>query len=159
MDSRTLALLFAADRADHVSQTIEPALARGQTVVCDRYLLSSLAYQGMELGLGWVESINAGAPPPGVTFFLSIAPRRARARMEARAGASGANAEELFDALKTQERVARAYRRAISHRRSRERIVEIDGELPVEEVTARILRELDPRGTRSAVARPRRSDL
>src|SRR5579864_7294663 len=46
LTDESLALLFAADRVDHVAGEIEPALARGQHVLCDRYVLSSLAYQG-----------------------------------------------------------------------------------------------------------------
>src|SRR5258706_8367109 len=45
----TMALLFAADRADHLATQIEPNLRRGKIVLCDRYILSSLAYQGLEL--------------------------------------------------------------------------------------------------------------
>ena len=54
----TLALLFAADRLDHLAAIVEPALARGEIVLCDRYVLSSLAYQGSALPMAWVESIR-----------------------------------------------------------------------------------------------------
>src|SRR4051794_5496285 len=46
LDAHTTALVFSADRADHLARTVRPALARGEWVVCDRYLLSTLAYQG-----------------------------------------------------------------------------------------------------------------
>lgn len=57
-NARTEALLFAAARADHVARTIAPALARGEWVVCDRFLDSSLAYQGFAGGID-VDAIRA----------------------------------------------------------------------------------------------------
>jgi len=58
------ALLFAADRVDHVQNEILPALEKGAFVVSDRYLYSSLAYQGAAgLSLDWIEKINSHAIP------------------------------------------------------------------------------------------------
>ena len=76
------ALLYAAARAQHVSEVILPALESGKTVLCDRYIDSSLAYQGYARGLGeeYVASINAFALkecPPDLTLFLNIPPDRA----------------------------------------------------------------------------------
>lgn len=51
----TLALLFAADRTDHLHARILPALEQGKVVLCDRYVLSSLAYQGASLPMAWVD--------------------------------------------------------------------------------------------------------
>ncbi|HQK96125.1 MAG TPA: dTMP kinase, partial [Armatimonadota bacterium] len=71
------ALLFAAARAQHVTEVIAPALARGETVVCDRFLGSSLVYQGIGLGLGMetVRAVNelatAGVLPDTETTSLS----------------------------------------------------------------------------------------
>jgi len=63
-------LLFCADRANHVSTVIEPALRKGQTVVCDRYSLSTIVY-GAAQGIDkqWLESINAKFPKPDLTFI------------------------------------------------------------------------------------------
>jgi len=52
------ALAFAADRMDHLVSEVEPALARGETIVADRYYLSSLAYQALSCDLAWLREIN-----------------------------------------------------------------------------------------------------
>ena len=67
---QTLTLLFAADRVDHLEAQVLPALDRGEIVICDRYVLSSLAYQGMTLPMEWVSGINAFAARPDITLFL-----------------------------------------------------------------------------------------
>lgn len=77
MDARTEALLFAAARRQHLQETILPALARKQTVVSDRYLDSSIAYQGYGRGLGYetVWDINQFATEgfmPDMTIYLDL---------------------------------------------------------------------------------------
>ena len=76
------ALLYAAARIQHLKEIVEPALAAGKLVICDRYVDSSLAYQGAARGLGekYIEDINAVALdcyPPDLTVFLNISPERA----------------------------------------------------------------------------------
>ncbi|MBT4119320.1 MAG: dTMP kinase [Candidatus Peribacter sp.] len=63
-------LLFCADRANHVSTVLEPALRKGQTIVSDRYCLSTIVY-GAAQGIDkeWLESINAKFPKPDITFI------------------------------------------------------------------------------------------
>ena len=90
MDPLTEAYLYAAARAEHVRRVILPALQRGETVLCDRYLDSSLAYQGYGRGLGeeTVRRINAQAVAgclPDRTYLLRV-PEEAAAR---RVGARG----------------------------------------------------------------------
>lgn len=73
------ALLYAAARVQHLKQTVMPALEEGKLVICDRYIYSSLAYQGYARGLGveFVESVNAYALehcPADMTVFLDISP-------------------------------------------------------------------------------------
>ena len=79
------AALFAASRAEHVEEVIRPALERGADVICDRYVDSSLAYQGLARGLGVdaVLQLNlavTGGLLPDVTFFLLIDPGVATGR-------------------------------------------------------------------------------
>ena len=67
------ALLFAADRIDHVYRVIRPLMEKGFIVVCDRYLYSSFAYQGvLTRDVGWVREINRMAPPPSLAILIDV---------------------------------------------------------------------------------------
>lgn len=86
MEPVTEAMLYAAARAEHVANIIKPALEAGKIVLCDRYLLSSLAYQGYgrELGVEAVRRINEPAVAgclPDLTIFINISPEQAFKRM------------------------------------------------------------------------------
>ena len=118
MDPWTEAYLYAAARADHARAEILPRLERGQAVVCERYLDSSLAYQGFGRGLGLeaVRGLNSyavGAVMPDRTFYLRLDPaereRRAAAlgtaldRIEAVGAGFMRRVEEGFDELVGRE--------------------------------------------------------
>ena len=82
-------LLYSADRAEHVRTVIQPALKQGLMVLCDRYLDSSLAYQGYGRGLslGWLRAVAEGATgglKPHRTFLLDLPPEVGLARFEGR---------------------------------------------------------------------------
>ena len=82
MTARTEALLYAAARAQLVDEVILPALAEGRTVICDRYVDSSAAYQGYARGLGieYIRSVNSYAlekAMPDVTVFIDLRPSAA----------------------------------------------------------------------------------
>jgi dTMP kinase len=86
MDAMTEALLYAAARAEHVRKVIKPALCSGKVVLCDRFIHSSLAYQGYgrSLGVPLVQRINEPAIDgcmPDVTVFLGVPPENAFSRM------------------------------------------------------------------------------
>ena len=132
-DPSALALLFAADRLDHVSAEIAPRVADGWDVLSDRFTLSSLAYQTLTCAdASWVEAINRRARAPDATLFLEVSPATAVRR---RFAASGQR--EIFEVPAFQRRVARSYRSGIERLREMGQRVEIvDGERQVEEVTA-----------------------
>ncbi len=77
------ALLFAADRIEHMYSEVKPALDEGKLVICDRYIYSSLAYQGSAgLSLEWIKTINARALQPDFSIFIDVAPERVIERLQ-----------------------------------------------------------------------------
>ena len=134
VDGRAMALLFAADRRDHLRREIEPALASGIDVVTDRYLLSSLAYQAEEAERDWVAGLARAVRPPDLTLLLDVPVSVAAARRRA-AGRS----TERYDEDGFQARVAANYRRLASGDPS---IVVLDGSGPVDAVADAIAREV-----------------
>ena len=130
----TFSLLFAADRLDHLAREVEPALARGEVVVSDRYYHSSLAYQGTGAERAWIRELNRAARRPDLTILLRVAPEVAAARRVA-----AGRAQELFEDLAMQTRVADGYYAAMAELAGAgERIEIVDGEAAIDEVAARI---------------------
>jgi dTMP kinase len=133
----SMALLFAADRLDHVESVIAPALRDGVVVVCDRYVLSSLAYQSTtspegERAVPWIRALNSQALRADLTIVLDVADDVARARRERRGGKP-----ELFEVNDLQRRLAAVYASAESLLPG-ERVVHVaDG--PLDDVAAQIL--------------------
>jgi dTMP kinase len=130
-----LALLFAADRQDHYDVEIAPKLADGADVVCDRFTLSSLAYQGAHLGdMRWVEAVNREAAAADLVVFLRCRPEVALSRRFA-----ASLDREIFEVDAFQRRVATCYAQAIRRlRRAGAHLVEVDGEAPIHEVAAAV---------------------
>lgn len=131
LTEETLALLFAADRLDHLASTIEPSLARGRIVLTCRYLASSLAYQGSAVGLGWITELNRAARSADLTLFfdlpLKVAAERRRRRGQPR---------ERYEADSTLRTVAGGYVQAMKVLKKRgARLASIDASQSVEEVT------------------------
>ena len=102
IDERTEALMYAAARAAHVTQFISPHLAKGTHVITDRFVDSSLAYQGVGRGLGIeavavVNDFATGALSPDLTILLDISAADGRARRIA-----GAGGVEVSDRLESE---------------------------------------------------------
>ena len=106
VDGATMALLFAADRSDHLAREVLPALGAGTHVVTDRYYHSSLAYQALEADREWVEELNRRARRPDLTLLLDVPAQEAERRRR-----SAGRPEERYDRLEAQERIAENYRR------------------------------------------------
>jgi dTMP kinase len=139
-DPTALALLFAADRLDHVAAEITPKVRDGMDVVSDRFTLSSLAYQGLTTGdMAWVDAINGRAAVPDLTVFLRV-PAAVAFRRRQKVTAD----PEIYEVGAFQRRVAESYDRAMTYLRAGgQRIVEVDGESPIEAVAAVVLAEVE----------------
>lgn len=132
----TFGLLFAADRLDHLQREVEPRLRAGAIVVSDRWYHSSLAYQGTGADRDWIVTLNARARRPDLTIFLRVRPEVAAARRVA-----AGRVQELFEDLRMQEEVDAGYRATMTELAAAgERIEILDGELPLDAVTAEIAR-------------------
>lgn len=137
-------LLFAASRAQHLANVILPALERGAWVVCDRFVDSSLAYQGGARELGFepvlaANEIALGGVWPDVTFWLDVPLETALGRVVAR----GAHPDR-FESEETafHQRVHDAY--GALAERFPERILRLDAAAAPETVFAELLRSLGP---------------
>jgi dTMP kinase len=135
LDARTETLLFAAARAQLVAQVIRPALERAEVVLCDRYLDSSLAYQGAARGLGLepVAAINGFATEgllPDLVVLLRVDPAEGLARQR-----GGRDRIERQD-LEFHQRVAQGFLDLAAA--DPERFVVIDGAAPVDRVAAEV---------------------
>ncbi len=130
--SRTEALLFAAARADHVEKYIRPAIAAGRWVICDRYVDSSRAYQGVAGGIDdgdvlALHEFGSCGLLPDRTFVLELSPAEGRARADRRDGAGAdrfAARGEQFHAD-----VAAAFRRFAAAEPGRFRLIDANGSI------------------------------
>lgn len=134
----TMALLFAADRMDHVESEIEPFLASGGIVISDRYDASSLAYQSVSSGRGgetaveWIRELNRHAMRPDLTIVLDLPADTAAVRREARGEAS-----QLYEQNETQRALATFYKDLAKHMPD-DRIVVIDANGSIDDVHRRV---------------------
>ena len=123
LSSTTEALLFAADRIEHVENEIKPALANEKLVVCDRYVYSSLAYQGSaNLSVDWIAEINKHALKPDLAIFIDVTPEKVLQRLHRR--------RSVMENLETQQKVRNVYLQFVEKGDLRR----IDGDKPMDEV-------------------------
>ena len=142
MTSKCEALLYAASRMQHVEEKILPALKEGKLVFCDRFLDSSLAYQGYARGLGFDLVLKANQFVldylPDVTIFIDIKPEVALKRLSTRTDkVNRLDAESL----KFHQLVYEGYEKILTIYPNR--IKKIDGTKPEKEVVAEAIKIID----------------
>jgi len=138
-------LLYFADRAQHVAEVIRPALANGRIVVSDRYVESSLAYQGYGRGieLSLIEAVArlaTGGLRPDLIVFLDIPVAESLARVERRGQRDRVEAERG----EFHERVRNGYLEMMAQ--EPQRWLRVDGVGSLEEVGARLVAAVEARG-------------
>ena len=142
MDSMTEAMLYAASRAQHVAQVIRPALEQGKVVVCDRFVDSSLAYQGYGRRLGEsVQIINSyavGDCMPDITFLMKVDPNVGKHRIQENRGTQDRLEHEK---LAFHRQVYKGYLEL--EKKYPDRIVGIDASMGIDDIRDEIYRKLE----------------
>ena len=122
------ALLFAADRYEHVGNDILPALKNGKIVVSDRYVYSSLAYQGAAgLSLDWIRRINEHALAPNLAIFIDVEPNTVIQRLKPK--------KSVMENLETQRKVREVYMKFVENGE----LIRVNGNKSKKEVANEIL--------------------
>lgn len=122
------ALLFAVDRVGHVEKEIKPALQEGKIVVSDRYVYSSLAYQGAAgLDIKWIEEINELALPSDLAIYIDVPAEVVARRLRER--------RSVMERLKIQRKVREVYMRLVKNGS----LIPVDGNRPRDEVSKDVL--------------------
>ena len=121
------ALLFAADRIEHMQKDLKPALNEGKLVICDRYIYSSLAYQGSAgLSLDWIKTINARALQPDFSILIDVAPERVLERLKRK--------KSVMETLETQQKVREIYLKYVE----KGELILVDGDKPKDVVAEKL---------------------
>ncbi|MBS7640817.1 MAG: dTMP kinase [Candidatus Bathyarchaeia archaeon] len=125
------ALLFAADRVDHVEREIKPLLDEGKIVISDRYIYSSLAYQGASgLDLQWIMEINRMVPRPDLAIYLDVPVEVVMKRIQM------GRRRTVMENLEVQTRVREIYLKLVEDGF----LILVDGNRPIMEVAQDIQR-------------------
>ncbi|HTY39902.1 MAG TPA: dTMP kinase [Candidatus Paceibacterota bacterium] len=131
-----LQVLFVQDRREHLGNFIIPALKERKIVICDRYILSTLAYGSAETNLEKLIELNNDFPMPDATFVLNIRPELSAERIAERT-----EERYLFESLGGIRRVAEAYKSLATRFPN---IYLMDGERPVAELHREVLGKVKP---------------
>jgi dTMP kinase len=122
------ALLFAADRIEHVENEVLPALREGRLVISDRYIYSSLAYQGAAgLSLEWIEKVNKHALKPDLAVFIDVDPKTVMRRLKSK--------RSVMENMETQQRVRAVYLKFVA----KGELFRLDGNRAKNEVAVNLL--------------------
>ncbi|TVY06824.1 dTMP kinase [Paenibacillus cremeus] len=144
MDGRTEALLYAAARRQHLAEKVIPALQAGKAVICDRFIDSSLAYQGYARGLGIdavfeINQFAIGDWMPDLTIYMDVRPEIGLARIQADQGREVNRLD--VESMAFHERVREGYRQVME--RFPNRVVQVDAEQTMDNVLEQIERILN----------------
>ena len=143
MSATTEMMIYAASRAQHVAEVIKPAIERGEVVICDRYVDSSIAYQAYGRNLGEaVQEVNAyaiGEVMPDITFWMDIDPEAGRKRIGTRENSDLDRLEQ--EKIDFHYKVYEGYKQ-ISIKQPK-RVKRIDATRTIEEIRDEIYRHLD----------------
>lgn len=136
VDEKTNSFLFAADRAEHIygKNGIIEQLNNGKTVISDRYLFSSLAYQSISCGEELPKLLNSTFPLPEILFFFEIDPEISLKRVDSRN-----EKKEIYEKIETQKKIAIEYEKIISEYENdascKMKIIRIDATKSIEEIS------------------------
>jgi dTMP kinase len=122
------ALLFAADRFEHIENEVRPALEKGKIVVSDRYVYSSLAYQGAAgINLEWIKTVNEHVIRPDLAIFIDVDPEIVIKRLK--------HKKSVMENIETQRRVREVYMKFVESGE----LIRINGNKSKKEVAEEIL--------------------
>lgn len=139
VDEKTNSFLFAADRAEHLygKNGIIEQINNGKTVISDRYLFSSLAYQSISCGEELPKLLNSTFPLPEILFFFEIDPEISLKRVDSRN-----EKKEIYEKIETQKKIALEYEKIISEYENNKsctmKIIRIDATKSMEEISETI---------------------
>ncbi len=129
-------LLFSADRAHHLETEIEPSLKKGNIVICDRYMYSTLAYGPVEgPDMEWLEQINSKFRRPDLTIILKVPPKVCIDRIK-----KTRHEIELFE---SEEKLTKVWQNYEKIEKKYKNIVIIDGNRPIEQIHKDIVNEVE----------------
>lgn len=117
LDAKTLALLFSADRNEHIQYF--NSIDDGTNIICDRYFFSSLAYQSIECGYEFIESINKDYPLPSIMFYMDTDLSKIQERL------SSFDDKDHFENIEFLEKVHKNYQRVLDTYQKSVNIIQI----------------------------------
>ena len=134
LSTDALALVFAADRADHIAKEVRPALKAGIHVLCDRFVYSNMAFQGTAIPLDIIAAYNRRSlKAPDMTIFIDVHPEECARRQSKR------KIKEIYDGLEFAQEIRSLYFEAFKQHKDRMPVIVVDGNEEKDEVFARLL--------------------
>jgi len=133
-----LALMFAADRLNHLRERIWPALKAKRTVVTDRYFFSSVAYQSVNVSYEWVKGVNRFATMPDIVVFIDVSIDKALERLSI-----FRQNTELYETREYLEQIKANYETVISDFSEHVKVVRLNGNLKMDEIYSDIEKKFE----------------